>query len=127
MKPNTNGKRGAKVVDFLPHTGERFPTAHELLAMYETSLRRAREQDGAAPTTVEALMWGFRSKGIAHLQEPNCRRRLSEVSTVQLREVIARLIYCRTGYPGRDPGITDEILLRLGSISNDEDHDRCRA
>jgi hypothetical protein len=68
---------------------------------------------GAAPT-IEALMWGFRSNGIAHLKEPSCQRRLSELSTKQLREVIARLIYCRTKYPGRDPGISDELLLKLG-------------
>jgi hypothetical protein len=47
-----------KLVDFLPHSGERFPTAYELQAEYEAALRRAREQNGAAPTTVEALMWG---------------------------------------------------------------------
>jgi hypothetical protein len=69
---------------------------------------------GAAPTTIEALMWGFRTKGIAHLEDPSCQRRLSELSTAQLHEVINRLNYCRTTYPGRDRGITDELLLKLG-------------
>jgi hypothetical protein len=109
-----DGRSKAKkgVVDFLPNSGERFPTADELQRRYEASLRQAHEQGGAAPTTVEALMWGFRTKGIAHLQEPNCRGRLSELSSAQVREVIKRLIYCRTKYPERDRGITDELLLK---------------
>jgi hypothetical protein len=102
-----------KKIDFLPHSGEPFPTADQLQAMYEASLRRAREQDGAAPTTVEALMWGFRIKGIAHLKDPSGQRRLAELSRAQLREVIRRLIYCRTTYPRRDPGITDDLLSKL--------------
>jgi hypothetical protein len=116
--PYHDGRSKAKkgVVDFLPNSGERLPTADELQRQYEASLRRAREQGGAAPTTVEALMWGFRTKGIAHLQEPNCLRRLSELSTAQLREVIKRLIYCRESYPGRDPGISDELLLKLEEL-----------
>jgi hypothetical protein len=91
---------------------ERFPTAWELQAMYEDSLRRQREKYGAAPSTVEALMWGLRTKGIAHLHEPNCRRRLSELSTAQLHKVIARLIQLRPEYPA----ITDELIFQLGEM-----------
>jgi hypothetical protein len=105
-----------KRVDFLPQSGEPFPTAYELQATYEAALRRAREQHGAAPTTVEALMWGFRSKGLAHLKEPSCQRRLSELSPQQREEIIRRLIYCRVTYPGRDPGITDELMLTLKGL-----------
>jgi hypothetical protein len=105
-----------KIVDFLPHGGERFPTAYELQAEYEARLRRAREEGGAAPTTVEALMVGLRSKGVAHLSDPKCQRRISELSAKQSREVIERLIYCRKTYPGRDPGITDELLFRLKEL-----------
>jgi hypothetical protein len=47
---------------------------------------------GAAPTTIEALMWNFRTKGIVHLQEPSCRHRLMDCSPDQIREVIGRLI-----------------------------------
>jgi len=105
-----------RLVDVLPYSGERFPTAWQLQAMYEAALQRERQKYGAAPTTVEALMVGFRSKGVAHLQEPNCRRRLAELSTAQLREVIKQLIYCRKTYPGRDPGIGDELLLKLEEL-----------
>jgi hypothetical protein len=89
---------------------------HELQAMIDASLRRAREQGGAAPTDVEALMYELQTYGLAALAGPNCRRRLSELSTAQLREVIKRLIYCRETYPGRDPGISDELLLKLEEL-----------
>jgi hypothetical protein len=68
---------------------------------------------GAAPITVEAVMWELRTDGLAALQTPGGRRRLSELTTEQMREVIRRLIHCRTKYPGRDPGITDNFLLKL--------------
>jgi hypothetical protein len=99
-------------------------TAPELQAMYEASLRRARDQDGAAPTTVEALMVGFRRLGIAHLKEPSCRRRLMDCSPDQLREIIQRLLYCRKTYPGRDPGISDELLVALRTIINNTEQAR---
>jgi hypothetical protein len=71
---------------------------------------------GAAPTTIEALMCGFRTKGIAHLHEPSCRHRLMDCSPDQLREVIGRLIYCRTTYSQRDRAISDELLLTLRNL-----------
>jgi hypothetical protein len=83
----------ARLVDFLPQSGERFPAAGELQAMYEAALQRARQQYGAAPTTIEALMWGFRSEGAAHLKKANCRTRMKDCSPDQLREIILRLIY----------------------------------
>jgi hypothetical protein len=46
---------------------------------------------GAAPTTVEALMYSLRSRGTAALLEPDCRRRLSELSAEQTRAVAVRL------------------------------------
>jgi hypothetical protein len=70
----------------------------------------------AAPTTVEALMVGFRDKGLAHLKEANCRRRMAELSAQQHDEIIRRLIHCQMTYPGRDRGITDELLLVLKGL-----------
>jgi hypothetical protein len=66
--------------------------------------------DQAAGSTVEALMLTLRERGDAALAEPNCRRRLADLSTVQVRYVIARLMRSRSRYPA----ITDELLLRLG-------------
>jgi hypothetical protein len=101
-----------------------FPTANDLQRMYEASLRRARDESGAAPTTVEALVVGFRAKGISHLQEPSCRRRLMDCSSDQLREIIQRLLYCRKTYPRRDPGITDELLVALRTILHNTEQAR---
>lgn len=46
---------------------------------------------GAAPTTVEALMLGLRSRGLQALGELDTLRRLSELNDVQLREVAVRV------------------------------------
>src|SRR5438034_7055844 len=46
------------------------------------------------------------------LQHPNCLRRLDDVSTAQLREVLSRLIKLRPKYLV----ITDDLLLKLGGL-----------
>jgi hypothetical protein len=73
-----------------------------------TSADRQREQ--APRFTIEALVYELRTLGLAALAGNNCRRRLAELSTKQLREVIARLINIRPRYPA----VTDELLLQLG-------------
>jgi len=98
-----------KTIDLLPQSGEPFPTAYELQATYEAAVRREREQ-GAAPTTIEGVMYELRTYGLAALAGPNCRRRLASLSTAQLREVIGRLMQLRPRYPA----ITDDLLLKLG-------------
>jgi hypothetical protein len=99
-----------KRIDFLPQSGEPFASAYEMQAMYENSLRREREQYGAAPTTIEGVMYELRTYGLAALAGPNCRRRLASLSTAQLREVIGRLMQLHPLYPA----ITDDLLLKLG-------------
>jgi hypothetical protein len=66
--------------------------------------------DGAPPASVEALVHELRTHGLAALERPNCLRRLSDVSTAQLRDVIARLIRLRSRYAS----ITDDLLLKVG-------------
>jgi hypothetical protein len=66
-------------------------SASELQAIIDATLRERRKQHGAAPTTVEALMYSLRERGISALAEPDCQRRLSELSDGQLREVAVRL------------------------------------
>ena len=80
-----------------------------LQEIYEAAMRRPREAYGAAPTTVEALMYELRTDGIKALATPNCQRRLCDLSTAQVREVIERLTRLRVRYPA----ITDELLLAL--------------
>src|SRR6476661_8231003 len=71
-------------------------------------LDRARYVDGAPNSTVEALVFELRTDGIAALNDPSCLRRIEDVSTAQLREVLARLIKLRPKYPV----ITDDLLLK---------------
>jgi hypothetical protein len=47
--------------------------------------------DRAAATTIEALMFSLRERGVRALDEPDTRRRLSELSDDQLAEVGTRL------------------------------------
>jgi hypothetical protein len=73
-------------------------------------LDRARHVDGAPRSTLDALVLELRTHGIAALEYPSCHRRLDDVSTAQLREVLARLIELRPKYPV----ITDDLLLKIG-------------
>jgi hypothetical protein len=68
------------------------------------------ERYGAAPTTVEALIYELRTDGLEALATSNCQRRLSDLSTIQVRDVIERLTRLRARYPA----ITDELLSQLG-------------
>jgi len=72
-------------------------------------LHRRRHVD-VPRATVEALVYELRTHGLAALKRPNCLRRLSDVSTAQLRDLIAMLIRLRPKYPT----ITDDLLLKLG-------------
>jgi len=83
-----------------------------LQEIYEAAMRRQREAYGAAPTTVEALMYELRTYGLAALAGANCRRRLSELSQAQLGEVIGRLMNLRPRYPA----ITDQLLFQLAEL-----------
>lgn len=67
------------------------------------------ERDGAAASTVEAAMYELRTYGIGQLEKPNTQRRLSELSTRQMHEVIERLEKLRPKYPQ----ITDELISTL--------------
>jgi hypothetical protein len=69
-----------------------------------------RRLDGAPRMSVEALVYELRTRGLAAFEHPNCLRRLSDVSTPQWRDLIARLIRLRRKYRS----ITDDLLLKLG-------------
>jgi hypothetical protein len=75
----------------------------EIVAEQPRSLR-------AAESTVEALMYALRQGGTAALAERDTRSRLAELSTMQVREVIARLIVLCPRYQA----ITDELIFLLG-------------
>ena len=64
----------------------------------------------AAQATVDALIFSLRQRGEAALSERDIQRRLADLSSDQIREVIARLIKLRSTYPA----VTDDLLFRLG-------------
>jgi hypothetical protein len=68
--------------------------------------------DGAPRSTFDALHYELRSRGVAALEHPSCRRRLVELSAKQLRELMAALIRIRAKFPG----VTNELLLALDGI-----------
>jgi hypothetical protein len=66
-----------------------------------------------APQSIyDAALWELRTYGLAQLAKENCRRRLSDLSTKQLRELIAALMRLRPQYSM----INDELLLKLGDL-----------
>jgi hypothetical protein len=85
-------------------------SAGELHRDYEATMRRHSEQYGAPKATVDALMFELCTYGLAALAGANCLRRLADLSSSQVREVIGRLIRLRPHYPA----ITDELIFQMG-------------
>jgi hypothetical protein len=69
-----------------------------------------REHRQAAQSTIDALVYELRTNGSDQLVKPNCRARLSYLSTKQGRELIAALLRLRPSYPA----VADELILKLG-------------
>jgi hypothetical protein len=67
---------------------------------------------GAPAVTLDALIYELRTYGAAQLVEPNCRSRLADLSTPQVRELITRLIRLRPQYPRID----DDLIVLLGGL-----------
>jgi hypothetical protein len=84
----------------------------EMQADYEAALAKRRKEFGAAPSTVEAVMYELRTYGLAATAGPNCQRRLSELSPDQVRDVIVRLDRLKANYSA----ITDDLLLALAEL-----------
>jgi len=81
----------------------------ELQALYESALREQRARYGAAPTTVEALIYELRTEGIAQLKKQNTQRRLAELTVEQVQQVIDRLFQARP----ENPKIDDALISKL--------------
>jgi hypothetical protein len=69
-----------------------------------------RRRHGAPPSTYDALLFELRTHGLPNLKQPNCRRRLADLSTAQVRELIATMIQLRA----KNPTITDALISTLG-------------
>ena len=78
-------------------------------ATSDAALRHMRKRNGAAPATVEALVYELRVLGLAALAGRNCKQRLAEVSDEQLKQIIERLGRLRTGYPAITEGLLDGL------------------
>ncbi len=88
------------------------PDNSDEMSLFELwhTLNDPRRRKAAAQSTYDALLYELRTFGVAQLAKPNCRSRLSDLSTQQLRELIAALIRLKPEYPA----ITDDLLLKLG-------------
>jgi len=74
-------------------------------------LNGERRQHGAAQSTYDAVFYELRTYGVAQFAQANCRRRLADLSTTQVRELIAALIHLR---PQHATTITDDLIGLLG-------------
>jgi hypothetical protein len=80
-------------------------------ALSDRAARGARRGE-AAQSTCDALLYELRTYGIVQFAEPACRRRLSDLSTEQLRELIAALMRLQSKYAA----ISEDLLLKLGEL-----------
>jgi hypothetical protein len=75
--------------------------------------RAARGRYNEAPkATYDAVVYELRTNGISQLGEPNCRRRLGDLSGAQMKAVMASLQALRDQYPK----VNDELLKALACI-----------
>jgi hypothetical protein len=75
--------------------------------------RAARERYNEAPeATYNAVVYELRTYGLPQLNNPNCQRRLADLSTAQLKNLMASLQQRRSQYPN----VCDESLATLATI-----------
>jgi hypothetical protein len=85
-------------------------SASELQRDQDAWARKRHEQHGAPETTVDAVIFSLRSRGMAALNDPITRRRLSELSRPQIADVGVRLHRLRAKYPT----VTDQVIIEIG-------------
>lgn len=90
-------------------------SAEDMQALQDAAIkRRANEPTPhASAATVEALMYALRTNGVSALRQKKNIERLKQLSSIQLREVISRLIKMRARYPA----ITNGLLTALGNLT----------
>jgi hypothetical protein len=94
------------------HDRHGVPSAAALQAFCDAALRERRKEYGAAPATVEAVVYELRTYSLAALAERNCQRRIGELNHAQIGEAIERLHGLRSTYPA----ITDDLILALAEL-----------
>jgi hypothetical protein len=83
----------------------------------EATRRRSPPVDPprAAKSTFDACLFELREHGIKQLAKPSCRRRLADLSSKQMAELLNALVRLRSRYPN----ITDDLLFELGECVDD--------
>jgi hypothetical protein len=83
----------------------------------EATRRRSPQVDPprAARSTFDACLFELREYGINQLADPSCRRRLADLSSKQVAELLTVLVRLRPRYPN----ITDDLLFELGEGVDD--------
>jgi hypothetical protein len=82
----------------------------------ENALRRYREQLGAAETTVDALVFSLRERGVDALNETATKERLLSLSKDQIANLAVRLDRLRA----KCPKITDRMINIIGMVYENE-------
>jgi hypothetical protein len=73
----------------------------------------ARERFNEAPkATYDAVVHELRTNGLSQFRRTNCQRRLANLSTAQIKNLMVSLQQRR----GQYPNISDELLTALGEI-----------
>ena len=70
--------------------------------------RAARERE-APEATYNAAVYELRTYGLPQLSNPNCQRRLADLSAAQLKN----LMTCLQQWRGQYPKVSDELLAML--------------
>jgi hypothetical protein len=83
----------------------------------DAMMRRHREENAAAESTVDALMFALRSRGIAALSEPATQDRLKTLSREQVAQVAVRLDRLRAKYPK----VCDRLIVKVGEFYDQAD------
>ena len=99
--------------DGLGHLRDLMKSMVSLDAVY-WKLNERRRQNGATASTVEALMFSLRERGLAALQEPATQRRMRELSDSQVIEVGKRLQALKIGHAWADDEIETFMRVKEG-------------
>ena len=79
-----------------------------------SSLGPIHERREAPASTYEAALYELSRYGVAQLGKPNCRRRIGDLSSPQIKELAAALRRMQKKYPHL--AITDELVAKIEGL-----------
>lgn len=109
----TTPKPSAKAIAQEKHRAfwSRMDRCQTIAALEAEFLRERHWQHGAAQSTVGALLFSLRARGISALGEADTQERLARLSPAQMVECIGRIAKHRNHYPD-----ADELLVAFADI-----------